>query len=86
MAEVILNSVTRDGDRVYANFADGNSLEFQNLENLKTHIDQLVDQHQVMIMCLAWALARSADLSNINTVKDKKFVVDFSVANPVQVK
>ena len=86
MVEVILNSVTRGGDRVYANFADGNSLEFQSIANLKEHVDQLVDQHQAMIMCLAWALARSADLSNINTVKDKRFVVDFSASNPVQVK
>jgi hypothetical protein len=83
--EVILRSVTTANGKVYATFSDGTGIEFGSMADVQGAIDSAVSLDQTRILCLAWAKARSSNLSNINTVKDKRFVVDFSHSQPVRV-
>lgn len=88
MTTVVLTAVIKDPDgRVRVRFADGSEREFGSLAMLRSVVlrrDQDVGLTQDL--CLAYALARSADLSNVNSVANKSFIFDLSVAQPIKVQ
>lgn len=67
-------------------WADGTAQEFPNFDALTTWaLGPDKDQGLTQRMCVAYALARSPDLSNIAPVKGKNFVFDLSHAQPIRV-
>lgn len=87
---VVLTNVVRDpapSTVVRAQFSDGFELEFTDLEHLRLTVtgydtDQTLTRH----LCLAYTLARSSDLSNVSTVRNKNFTFDLSSNNPIRVQ
>lgn len=87
---VVLADVIKEpgpSTRCLARFSDGTELEFSSLASLTTIVQEPdTDAGLTRKLCLAYALARSSDLSNINPVKDKSFIFDLSNNNPIRVQ
>jgi len=85
---VILRDVIKQvNGTVLVNFEGGSQLEFTSLAALQEwarQADASVDLTQQL--CVAYALARSADLSNVATVRNKDFTFDLSVNSPIRVQ
>lgn len=86
---VTLTSVQKDAQtgKVYINFAGGFQIEFNSITDVAAWaqgIDKDVDVTRQM--CVAYALARSSDLSNINSVANKVFSFDLSAPQPIKVQ
>lgn len=86
--QVILRSVIKQPDgKVFVNFDNGSQREFTSIADLQawarkpdTDVD-LTEQ-----LCIAWAVARSPELSNIATIQNKTFTFDLSAPNPIRVQ
>lgn len=85
---VVLRDVLKPSSgKIFVNFDGGTQLEFGSIEECREWAlepDEDVDLAQRM--CLAYAYKRSDDLSNINSVKDKNFEVDFSAGSVIRVR
>lgn len=88
---VVLTSVVKPAQPgpvyAYVNFADGTQLEFASLADLTAWAqepDGSVGLTQRL--CVAYALARSSDLSNVASVAGKNFIFDLSAAAPIKVQ
>ena len=87
---VSLISVVREpapSTRVLVNFADGSQLDFPDLASLVAWAQQ-ADQSRDLTqqMCVAYAAARSPDLSNVASVSGKNFTFDLSAPSPIKVQ
>ena len=84
---VILIGVVREGDKYFVQFDDGTLLEFNDLESLTNFAIGVDDDPDLtQKLCLAYALKRSSDLSNINPIQGKDFIFDLSAGNPIKVQ
>jgi hypothetical protein len=85
---VVLTDVIKDpGGAVQVVFADGSGYSFPTLEDTlawSTEVDQDVTLTQRM--CVAYAAARSPDLSNIAPVQGKDFIFDLASPQPIKVQ
>jgi hypothetical protein len=87
---VVLTSVVKEAapsTRVLVRFADGTELEFASMADLvasATEPDTSVSLTQRL--CLAYTLARSADLSNLASTANKSFTFDLTSNNPIRVQ
>jgi hypothetical protein len=85
-ARLVSRFITPEG-RVQLTFADGSGFDFANVQELRDTISQQVEtMANAQLMCVAFALARSPDLSNVNSVLNKDFTLDLSAANPIKVQ
>lgn len=85
---VVLTAVVKEaGGRCRVQFSDGSELEFNTLEEAKAWAREPdTDIFLTKRLCLAYALGRSEDLSNINSVKDKNFTFDLTNNSPIRVQ
>lgn len=87
MATVVLTSVTTDQDgKVRIRFDNGAELEFNSLAEVQAWAllpDTSVDLTQQL--CVAYAINRSPDLSNLASVQGRTFTFDLSNNNPIRV-
>lgn len=75
------------GGRIYINFADGTQLEFNSLADVQAWATEAdLNRTLVQQFCVAFAMARSADLNNIAIVKNKNFTLDLSDNAPIKVQ
>lgn len=67
-------------------FSDGTSLEFHDLESLIPYMNDVSNVDNTKIICIAYLLARSPDLSNTASVLNKDFIFDLSSPSPIRVQ
>jgi hypothetical protein len=71
----------------YVRFNDGTELEFANLATLQEWARQPdTDLSLTRKLCVAYALGRSSDLSNIASVRNKDFTFDLTNNSPIRVQ
>jgi hypothetical protein len=71
----------------YVRFNDGTELEFASLGALQEWARQPdLDIGLTRRLCVAYALGRSADLSNTASVRNKDFTFDLTNNSPIQVR
>lgn len=87
---VTLTSVVKEpapSTRVLVNFADGTSFEFVSLADLADWArSEDMDVRLTKQLCVAYALARSADLSSVASVANKNFTFDLTNNQPIRVQ
>lgn len=83
---VVLKDVIKSGSIVRIRFASGFEYEFSSLEQLTEWVSEVDTTDVVQKLCVAWAQARSADLSNIATIRNKDFIFDPAAANMIRVQ
>jgi hypothetical protein len=85
---VVLRAFTKLANgTVSATFGDGSVMIFESLQQLLDGCrDVDLDQDLVKRLCLAYAAARSADLSNVASVLNKNYTFDLSAAQPIRVQ
>ena len=84
---VVLADVIKYPTYLEVIWGDGNSTIYNDVEELSA--DALAvdtDQDLVKKLCLAYLLARSPQLTNIATVKNKDFIFDLSAPQPIKVQ
>jgi hypothetical protein len=68
-------------------FSDGTGYQFNDMNHLRSIITGLdSDPDFTRKLCLAYLLARSPDLSNVASVKNKSFIFDLSSPSPIKVQ
>ena len=89
MATVTLVSIKKaDPPRttVYANFSNGDQIEFESLAAIDQAAREMQNTEKTYLVCVCYAKARSADLSNIQTVANKQFTFDLTAQQPIKVQ
>ena len=73
--------------KIRVRWGDGTESEYSSLEGLINSVVEL-DQDELFAknLALGWVLARSADLSNIATIRNKDFTFDLSNPSPIRVQ
>lgn len=84
-ASCVLTSIVQDGGGYTVNFGDTLSEQFATFDDLVAWALSVADVPTTKKMCVAYAIARSADLSNLSSVLNRTFTLDLSKPNPVQV-
>lgn len=83
----IISKTDRGDGGIQIEFQGGRGRTFSDLADLQSQVlgnDDDLDLTQEL--CLAWWLARSADLSNEAVIMNKDFTFDLSNANPIRVQ
>lgn len=89
MATVTLVSVRFDdppSTTVRVRWSDGTESEYPSLSAIESQAASVQTSDLAKVMCLAYAKARSADLSNIASVANKDFILDLSAPQPIKVQ
>lgn len=86
---VVLTNVIKEpppSTRYLIDFSDGTQHEFADLAELTEWARRPDgDPESVQKICIAYALARSNDLSNVSTVLNKDFTFDLSAPSAIKV-
>lgn len=84
---VVLTKVEkRANGSVYVEFGDGSGIIYPHLDDLKLDArapDTNVDLTKKLV--LAYALARSENLTNVASIQGKQFIFDLTNNNPIRV-
>lgn len=67
-------------------FADGNTLFFSSIEDVKEFCRMIQTADTAKQLLLSWWLARSPDASNVNLVLNKTMTFDLTAAQPIRVQ
>lgn len=83
---VVLTSVTRSGEKVFVNFADGTQLEYESLQALTDALAELdTDVDKTRLMALGWIRLRQPTLEDVSQIAGRDFTFDLSSTSPIRV-
>lgn len=73
--------------RIYVRFDDGDMPEFASIADLTAWARALdMEPENAKRLAVAWAVTRSADLSNVSTILNKTLTFDLSQNNAIVVR
>ena len=87
MASCVLSNVIKNADgSCRIQFADGNEFSFNSLADIAAWIADVDGLDNTRKVCVAFLKARSSDLTNLATVRNKTFTFDLTAPAPIKVQ